>query len=575
MADVAHESPLVNELENSRPTQTTLSPGLIASLAAVPILEACGGGGGGSSSSPVSSVGGASTSTPAGSAPVASLTQSEAARFLLQAGLAASDADIQFIQANGKEAWINQQASLVPSISRVDWLVASSYDVAANMNSETGLNNVLWHHLISEPNQLVQRIALFWSEFFVVSILGLPVAWRQFMAASYMDTLEKNALGNFKDLLKAVTLSPAMGEYLSLAGSQKADTTTSRHPDENYAREVMQLFTIGLYQLNLDGSPVLGSDGQPIPTYNEADVMGLAAALTGWNFSGSNANYNYAITPMVMNENVHQSTTNNVFLGVTIPSGTTGAKSLDLIITALFNHPNVAPFVSKQMIQRLVSSNPSAAYVSRVAKIFNNNGAGVRGDLLAVVKAVLLDSEASQDVTTSIGKIREPMLRLVQWARTFNATTTTSVWGIGDTSDPSSRLNQSPMRSPTVFNYFEPNYSPPNFSLNSQKLLAPEMQIINESSAVGYLNYLQQFVTSGASDVVASYSAEIAIGANASQLIARLNLLLTANQLSSSTLNAITTSINAISSSSAASILNRVRAAVFLVMASPDYQVMR
>ena len=157
MADVAHESPLVNELENSRPTQTTLSPGLIASLSAVPILEACGGGGGGSSSSPVSSGGGASTSTPAGTAPVASLTQSEAARFLLQAGLAASDADIQFVQANGKEAWINQQASLVPSISRVDWLVASSYDVAANMNSETGLNNVLWHHLISEPNQLVQR----------------------------------------------------------------------------------------------------------------------------------------------------------------------------------------------------------------------------------------------------------------------------------------------------------------------------------------------------------------------------------------------------------------------------------
>jgi uncharacterized protein (DUF1800 family) len=146
-----------------------------------------------------------------------------------------------------------------------------------------------------------------------------------------------------------------MGEYLSLAGSQNTDAATSRHPDENYAREVMQLFTIGLYQLNIDGSQMLDANGLPIPTYSQSDVMGLAAAFTGWNFSASNATYTYATTPLVMNESNHQSSTNNVFLGVTIPSGTTGAKSLDLIINALFNHPNVAPFVSQQMIQRLVS----------------------------------------------------------------------------------------------------------------------------------------------------------------------------------------------------------------------------
>jgi len=549
----------------------SLSPGLIAALASASLLEACGGGGGGSGAS--NSV--APPNVPVATPPLASLTQAEAARFLLQAGLAASDADIQFIQTNGKEAWINQQASLTSSMSRVDWLVATNDGVAANMNSDVGLNNVLWHHLLAEQNQFVQRIALFWSEFFVVSVLGLPVAWRQFMAASYMDTLEKNALGNFKDLLKAVTLSPGMGEYLSLAGSQKADPTTSRYPDENYAREVMQLFTIGLYQLNLDGSAVIGADGQPVPTYTQSDVMGLAAAFTGWNFSGSNSTYAYATTPMVMNESLHQSSTSNAFLDVTIPSGTTGAKSLDLIISTLFNHPNVAPFVCKQMIQRLVSSNPSPAYVSRVSKVFNDNGSGVRGDLLAVVKAVLLDAEAAQDVTVSIGKIREPMLRFVQWARTFNASTATGAWAIGDTSDPASRLNQSPMRSPTVFNFFEPNYSPPNLSLNSQALVAPEMQIVNESSVAGYLNFLQQFVMSGVSDVGSSYVNEVAIAANTTLLIARLNLLLTANQLSANTLNALSSSLNTFSTATAASILNKVHAAVFLVMASPDYQVMR
>ena len=443
------------------------------------------------------------------------------------------------------------------------------------MNSDTGLNNVLWHHLIAEQNQFVQRIALFWSEFFVVSVLGLPVAWRQYMAAAYMDTLEKNALGNFRDLLQAVTLSPGMGEYLSLAGSQKSDTATNRHPDENYAREVMQLFSIGLYKLNQDGSAVIGSNGQPVPTYTQNDVTGLAAAFTGWNFTGSNANISYAITPMTMTESVHQGSTSNSFLGTTIPAGTTGAQSLQLILDALFNHSNTAPFVSKQMIQRLVSSNPSSGYVSRVAQVFANNGNGVRGDLMAVTKAVLLDSEASQPVASSVGRIREPMLRLVQWARIFQVGSSTGVWNLGDLSDPATRLSQSPLRSATVFNFFSPTYTPPNTSLSSQNLVAPELQIIDEISVVGYINYLQQFIASGISDAVPNYSNELAIGGNVTQLVARLNLLLAANQLSSSTIGTITNTLNAMSSSTNTAKLNQIYAGIFLVMASPDYLVIR
>lgn len=532
-------------------------------LAGISLLEACGGGGGSSSSSAV-----ANPST-------VTISQVEASRFLSQAGLAATDQDIAYVVANGKEAWINQQSQLTSSVSRVDWLNNAGYSVVANMNSDAGLNNVLWHHLIAEQNQLVQRIALFWSEFFVVSVLGLPVAWRQYMAASYMDTLEKYALGNFRDLLQAVTLSPGMGEYLSLAGSQKADTASNRHPDENYAREVMQLFTIGLYKLNQDGSAVLGSDGQPLPTYTQNDVTGLAAAFTGWNFNGSNSSPSYATTPMIMTESVHQGTTANSFLGTTIAAGTTGTKSLQIILDALFNHQNVAPFVAKQMIQRLVSSNPSPAYVNRVAQVFANNGSGIRGDLKAVVKAVLLDAEASQAVGGSLGRIREPMLRLVQWARTFGVASSSGAWGIGDASDPATRLGQSPLRSPTVFNFFSPSYSPPNTPLSAQNLVAPEMQIVDETSVAGYLNFLQQFSANGIADVVPSYVNELALVGNVNQLVARLNLLLAANQLSSSTVSTITNALNAMGSSTNAAALNQIHAGVFLVMSSPEYLVIR
>jgi uncharacterized protein (DUF1800 family) len=532
-----------------------------ASLAAISLLDGCGGGGGSGGSSSTSSA------TPV------SVSQIEAARFLSQASLAATDQDIQYVVNYGKEAWINQQAALSSSTTRVAWLNDAGYSNVTNMNSDVGLNNVLWHHLIAEQNQFVQRIALFWSEFFVVSVLGLPVSWRQYMAAAYMDTLEKNALGNFRDLLQAVTLSPGMGEYLSLAGSQKSDTATNRHPDENYAREVMQLFTIGLYKLNQDGSAVMGSNGQPVPTYTQNDVTGIAAAFTGWNFTGSSANTAYAITPMTVTESVHQGTTSNSFLGTTIPAGTTGAQSLQLILDTLFNHSNTAPFVSKQMIQRLVSSNPSSGYVSRVAQVFANNGKGVRGDLMAVTKAVLLDPEASQPVSSSVGKIREPMLRLVQWARTFQVGSATGAWNIGDMSDSGTRLSQSPLRSPTVFNYFSPDYMPPNTALSSQNLVAPELQIIDETSIAGYLNYLQQFIASGISDAVPNYANELAIGGNVSQLVARLNLLLAANQLSASTISTITNTLNTMSSSSNTAKLNQIYAAIFLVMASPDYLV--
>lgn len=542
-----------------------------AALAAA-VLAACGGGSSGSSTGSTGSSGGSppgGTGNPGGSPAISAL---DAARFAQQASLSVSDADIAAIQSAGYSAWLDQQFAKTSSQSRYDWLMANGYNVAANQNNAVGLDNALWHHLIAEPNGVVQRVALFWSEFFVVSVLGLPVSWRQFLAAAYMDLLEAKALGNFRDLLQAVTLSPAMGEYLNLRGSQKADAATNRHPDENYAREVMQLFTIGLNQLNADGTPKLAG-GQPIATYTQNDVTGLAAAFTGWEFATVLSSPDYAQMPMVAIETRHQITA-NTFLGVTIPANTSAKASLPIILDTLFNHPNVAPFVARQMIQRLVTSNPSAAYVGRVAAAFANDGAGVRGNLKAVVKAVLLDAEARQPPAAATGRVREPMLRLVQWARTFKATSTGGKFTIGDTSDAATRLGQSPLRSPSVFNFFDPAYTPPGSPIATRALVAPEMQIVNESTVAGYLNYMQRVIATGAGDVVADYSTEVALAADPAALTDRINLLMAAGQLSQTTVAAIRTAVAAIPATTATGPANRVGLAIFLAMASPEYQVL-
>jgi uncharacterized protein (DUF1800 family) len=539
-----------------------LTAGLAASA-----LAACGGGGGAGGSTN-SALAGGNSSTALGAGTPA--TAAEAARFLHQASLAATDADIAALQAQGYAAWLDAQFGKLPSQSNYDWLIAQGYFVPANQYSQTGLDAMAWRALIAEANPVMQRLTAFWSEFFVVSATGLPIAWPQFVAAAYLDLLGANALGNFRALLKAVTLSAAMGEFLSLRGSTKADPATNRHPDENYAREVMQLFTLGLNQLNADGTHVL-VNGQPVATYSQDDVTGLAAAFTGWEFNGGSATPDYARAPMVQIAYRH-TTTSCSFLGVTIAAGTDGKQALEIILDTLFQHPNVGPFVARQMIQRLVSSNPDPAYVGRVAAVFANDGTGVRGNLRAVTKAVLLDSAAR--TAGGAGRVREPMLRLVQWARTFNASSV-GAWSIGDTSDAAGRLSQSPLRSPTVFNFFAPDYVPPGTSLSQQGQVAPELQLLDESSVAGYLNYMQRVISSGAGDVTANYSTEIQMAGNADALIARLHLLLAADQIPAATLALISGAVAGLPAVTPADLQNRVWAAILLVMATPAYQVLK
>jgi uncharacterized protein (DUF1800 family) len=439
---------------------------------------------------------------------------------------------------------------------------------------------MMWCKLFSAPDLFRQRATLALSELFVVSHLGLPISWRNFAIANYWETLEANAFGNFRNLLEAVTLSSAMGTYLNMKGNQKYDAKTGRSPDENYAREVLQLFTIGLYQLNIDGTLKLDAAGKPIETYDNNDIQGLARVFTGWNTATGTdpagelaaAAYRHGL-PMALNASLH-SPEEKKFLGITIPAGTLGVPSLKLALDTLFQHPNTAPFVCKQLIQRLVTSNPSPAYVARVAKVFLDNGKGVRGDMKAVWAAILLDTEARQTTgLATYGKLSEPMVRLLQWGHTFQATSIDGAWSLGYT-DSDTTLGQMPMRSPTVFNYFRPGYVPPNTQLASQNLVAPEFQILTEPTVVSYVNYMAGTVNN-ARNIKADYTYEKTIAADATVLVNHLNLCFASGALTSANQGLIVSALSTISTATEAGLLNRIYAAILLVMSSTDYLIQR
>jgi uncharacterized protein (DUF1800 family) len=362
----------------------------------------------------------------------------------------------------------------------------------------------------------------------------------------------------------------------------------------------MQLFTIGLWQLNDDGSQKLDANGNPIPTYSNTDVMGLAAVFTGfsWNVPGDTSDdawsncceyvgpgYGEELLPMQSYPD-HHSTVEKDFLGVTIAQSATPDPEGDLKIAldTLFNHPNVPAFVSKQLIQHMVTSNPSPSYINRVAQVFKNDGTGVRGNMQAVITAILMDPEARDSATfvgnAQYGKVRESLLRYTEWARAFTAQSRTGSWDNGSTEDPIFGLGEMWQRSPTVFNWFSPLYTPPNSTIATDNLLAPEVQMTNVSTVVGFINYLQGSVgasTTGGPDIFSSYATEMSLANTPDQLLDRVNLLLMSGQMSSTLYNAILSTISAIpipagdQNAINAALLSRVQTAIFLTVASPDY----
>ncbi len=550
-----------------------------------------------------------------GTPPTPIVSPDDAARFLEQATFGATDADVRDVSLNGFQWWLDQQFALPatatePAVEQaviVNNPPCASGDVKCNaalfvQNDQNGnlVQDTFWQQSLTAPDQLRQRVKYALSQLFVISsnntttIQSMPRG-----EASYYDMLGADAFGNFRQLLQDVTLSPMMGQFLSMQGNDKGNATTD--PDENYAREVQQLFTIGLWQLNDDGTQKLDGNGNPIPTYSNTDVKGLAAVFTGWSWnipgdSSDNAwsnccvyvgpGYGEELLPMQSFPN-HHSTVEKDFLGVTIPaSGSPDpAGDLKIALDTLFNHPNLPAFFSKQMIEHLVTSNPSPAYVNRIAQVFKNDGTGVRGNLQAVITAILMDPEARDSATVvgtaQYGKVREPLLRYAEWARAFTAQSRTGSFNIGSAEDPIYGYNEMWLRSPTVFNWFAPNYTPPNTSISSAGLFAPEMQIVNVSSVVGFINYMQGAIGSnalGGSDVFSSYATEMSLAATPDQLLDRINLLLMAGQMNTTLYNQILATINSIpiptggdQNAVNAALLNRVQAAIYLTVASPDF----
>jgi uncharacterized protein (DUF1800 family) len=576
-----YDQKMQNTTEMSRQDQSlaTRSP-LLAGISSTALtLSACAGE---SNPSTNTTTAPAMAGAPLANAAVA-ITETEAARFLLQASMGVTREQIQRVQNLGFSGWLDEQFNIAGNGTRWDWLVKKGMNAANYRNSQAGFDSCAWRKLISSPDTLRQRLTFALSEILVVSIQGLVNGggWKAFAAANYLDLLEAHCFGNYRDILQKVSTSTSMSLYLTYRGNTKYNPTTGALPDENYAREVMQLFSIGLIQLNLDGSAVL-DNGVPVETYGLDDITGLARVFTGWDLdlTGSNTSTpDYHKRPLRLVPNKHEFGSSS-FLGKTIPAGVSGEVALSMSLDILFAHANVAPFISRQLIQRFVTSNPSPAYVARVASVFNNNGAGIKGDMKAVIKAILLDSEARDTVSSSnpqVGKIKEPMMRFLSWARSFSATSKNDNWLIGDTSDAGTKLGQSPLRSPSVFNYFRPGYVPPNTAIASAHLVAPEMQLVNESSVVGYVNFMQAAINGsrGVGDLTANYQTLLALADNANALVAELNLLLAANQISSTSATLIANAVNSMRSGSETYRYQRIYAALTLVMASPEFIVLK
>ena len=451
-----------------------------------------------------------------------------------------------------------------------------------------------WRTFATAEDQLRQRMMFSLSQIFVVSFADTNIDDWPRGVASYTDVLSRNAFGSFRTLLDEVARHPMMGIYLTHLGNRG---DAGRTADENFGREIMQLMTIGLHQLNPDGTLRRDAQGLPIETYDGDDVAGISKVFTGWSWAGSTKSQarfegkypdrsaTRDITQMQLYPQFHSSEEKR-FLGTTIAAGTDGEASLKIALDTLFHHPNVGPFIGKQLIQRLVTSNPSPAYVARVAAAFADNGAGVRGDLRAVVRAILLDPEARiapPDADTRFGRVRDPLLRFSAWMRAFDARSPNGQWYLRDTDSPETALGQTPFNAPSVFNFYRPGYVPPNSDVAAAGLVAPELQIANETSVAGYQNFMYGIVRRGIFDnqIVPDYDPMAAIAHDPDLLLDRLDLLLTAGRAPSTTRASIRAVVNGIPipSSDAAAIAaarrSRVQAAAYLLLVSPAFVVQR
>ena len=440
-------------------------------------VAGCGGGGGGSNEPP----------PPPPPTPV---TKAEAFQLLNQASFGATEAEAQDVIAMRPEQWIDDQMSRPASLQLPHMLTLPPPQFMGQLHTDRV--DIWFRNVLNGEDQLRQRVAFALSEIMVVSQLG-ALQSRPFAVADFYDVLVKNAFGNYRDLIEEVTLHPAMGVYLSMLGNEKPDPVLNIRPDENYARELMQLFSIGLVELDIDGSVMLDANNQPIPTYDQEIIEGFAHVFTGWtwrgspSFGGGNVPVASQYFPMELWPEFHDTGEKTLLGGTVLPAGQTGEQDLDAALDNIFEHPNVAPVMAIRLIQRLTTSNPSPGYVRRVAEVFNDNGFGVKGDLGAVVKAILLDPEARPDLPMEIdGKLKEPLLRLTQLYKAYDATSQSGRYPLVASYI---LFGQGPLQSPSVFNFFSPFFAPPG-EIRDSSLVAPELEIATEYLNTLMTNYL-------------------------------------------------------------------------------------
>ncbi len=543
-------------------------------------------------------------------------------RFLTHATFGPTDADIDRLDALGYESWIDEQLDMQPQVSYRTFLEKRDAELKSGFGATTkaGPSQIIeafYTKALTDPAQLRHRLVFALSEIFVVSMVNEALAANPSYIASYMDMLDTAVNGNYRSMLESVTKSPAMGQYLTFRSNQKEDLGTGHIPDENYAREVMQLFSIGLYELQADGTVVLGANQLPKPTYGSSDIRGIAKVFTGWSndrgtsFAGVSEwecfqvstkcfDPESAYKPMVAYPAYH-STSEKKFLTAVIPaqSSPDPEGSLKGTLDTLAQHPNVAPFFCKQLIQRLVSSNPSPEYVGRVAKQFVT----AKGDIRQTVKAILMDTEAIGSASldnTSTGKVREPILRLTAILRAFKfngpglpgSTQRIKTVGITNTSDQTTSFGQSPLMSPSVFNYFRPGYVPPQSEAASKGLVAPELQTTNETNVTGYINSVQNLLANGIGDVQGKVGVQMvlqeqrSLATSPDQLVNDMSNRLLGGHISDALKTELTRVLNTMSvpalnsdqSNGAeinAALDLRVNAAILMTAASPEFLIQK
>lgn len=564
-----------------------------------------------------------------------------ASRFLLRATLGHNLSRIQDVTNAGVEKWLDTQLALPNSfhiqnyLAQIHQMVVDSLNAKNPGNTYTLANvflgdvpfDISWFQgAMTSPDLVRWRVALALSEIFVVSRIS-GFGENPYALANYYDMLLENSLGNYRTLLDKITYHPAMGTYLTFLNNHATDTTGKVYPDENYARELMQLFSIGLYKLNLDGTEMRDANNKLIPTYSNSDITGLAKVFTGlswgdsrylgdteknsWSYTlplkffpidSSDAKINpWKTNPRIVNG--HEPGT-KTFLGSTIIDRPVAQGQLDIqdALNIIFNHPNVGPFIARRLIQRLVTSNPSPGYIQRVATVFNNNGSGVRGDMKSVVRAVLLDSEASDcgsdQTNPTTGALREPFLRYMNLMRGLPLTTQGGVYR-NVMVDLYNRIEQKPLNSPSVFNFFQPDFQPDG-ELKTLGKFAPEFQIVNSQTITGYVNALYTWLINNNpgeywshfegetykpdQDVKFNLTADYAFTSNdkISQLLDKYNLLFTGGKLSIKTLDRIRSMVikvpyreeaNGAPNTDLAS--RRVYLLLILLLSSPDYLIYR